>query len=694
MQFFSTNALLVLFFFYLCPSIHSLPAIIPDSFRLTNISHSLHGKTEPPPLIYHIPNTHNTLYIQPAPVRLPPRGIAASLWSARNFVAHEIAIRQGNADIPLPSDQDPGQYQARGSVVKIDMHTPPSNEVPVGLAPQAASEHSSSQSLSPPPPPSPSADTKNLQQVTTPAREIQDPGFVVRHQDIDIFTLPPTTALKMLCSLANALIRYAELNPFTPSIGTSIPPKPSLIVSGKENQPSQSRSSNMDKRRSQPPSSRELTDPESVPEKARTPIGSPETKPEKPSGIADTISLSPSSSAASQNSAVARKFNSRNPPPISIYEYLCRLYKYCAMSTGAFLATCLYLYRAAIVQESLALTTHNIHRLLLAGLRVAGKANDDLNYPHKRWATVGGVTESELAKLEIAFCYITDFELRVTAETLTHHVKESRWIDKRTMVLTKTLFLTILLPLASADIQFTSPAAGAVLQAAKPITAKWKDSGDGTALTDLATYTLFLCAGGNDAATILQLAPINANGQFSTGNEASATVAAAVGGPDKNAYFLKIQSVGKDGSQVINYSDRFTLSGMTGTFPPTIQAGIAKITDTTGPASTNQEAPAAAGGAQGAQGDYAVTYTAQTGLIKYAPMQIPPGTKITAKTVSPRYPTSSVPIAKAFLPTPKQTTTMTASLTVKPAVSHAFNAPAASMPAADDMQKFLNRWRD
>lgn len=119
MQFFSTNALLVLFFFYLCPSIHSLPAIIPDPFRLTNISHSLIGKTEPSPLIYHIPNTHNTLYIQPTRVRLPPSGVAASLWSARIFVAHEIVIRQGNADIPLPSDQDPGQYQPRGSVVKV-----------------------------------------------------------------------------------------------------------------------------------------------------------------------------------------------------------------------------------------------------------------------------------------------------------------------------------------------------------------------------------------------------------------------------------------------------------------------------------------------------------------------------------------------------------------------------------------------
>ncbi|KAL9583604.1 MAG: hypothetical protein Q9212_002600 [Teloschistes hypoglaucus] len=306
------------------------------------------------------------------------------------------------------------------------MHTPPSREVPVGLALRAASEHSDSQSLSPPPPPSPSTDTKNLQQVTSPAREIQNLGLFVQHQDIDIFTVSPTTASKMLCSLADALILYAEKNPFTPSTGTSIPPKPSIVVSEKENQPSQSRSSNMDKRRSQPPPSRELADAESVPERAKTPIGSPETKPEMPSDIAATISPSSSSSTESQNSRVARKFNSRKPPPISIDEYVSRLYKYCAMSTGAFLATGLYLYRAAVVHESLALTTHNIHRLLLAGLRVAGKANDDINYPHRRWAIVGGVTESELAKLEIAFCYITDFELRVTAETLKDHVNLAR----------------------------------------------------------------------------------------------------------------------------------------------------------------------------------------------------------------------------------------------------------------------------
>lgn len=70
-------------------------------------------------------------------------------------------------------------------------------------------------------------------------------------------------------------------------------------------------------------------------------------------------------------------------------------------------------------------------------------------------------------------------------------------------MLPRLLLLATFSSIAFADIQFTSPAAGATLQAGKPITARWKDSGDGTALTDLKTYTLFLCAGGNDAESIV-----------------------------------------------------------------------------------------------------------------------------------------------------------------------------------------------
>ena len=73
-------------------------------------------------------------------------------------------------------------------------------------------------------------------------------------------------------------------------------------------------------------------------------------------------------------------------------------------------------------------------------------------------------------------------------------------------MLAKGLLLATLLPAVFADVQFTSPAAGATIAAGKPITVGWKDSGDGVALTDLSTYTLFLCAGGNDAASFVSLA--------------------------------------------------------------------------------------------------------------------------------------------------------------------------------------------
>ena len=72
-------------------------------------------------------------------------------------------------------------------------------------------------------------------------------------------------------------------------------------------------------------------------------------------------------------------------------------------------------------------------------------------------------------------------------------------------MLIRLSLVALLCPLVLADVQFTSPAAGTTLQAGKPITAKWKDSGDGTALTDLKTYTLFLCAGGNDADNFVSL---------------------------------------------------------------------------------------------------------------------------------------------------------------------------------------------
>jgi hypothetical protein len=61
-----------------------------------------------------------------------------------------------------------------------------------------------------------------------------------------------------------------------------------------------------------------------------------------------------------------------------------------------------------------------------------------------------------------------------------------------------------LAPLVSAGIQFTSPAPGDKLTAGNAINIEWEEGGTGPKLTDLATYNLFLCAGGDGTLPVCE----------------------------------------------------------------------------------------------------------------------------------------------------------------------------------------------
>lgn len=136
------------------------------------------------------------------------------------------------------------------------------------------------------------------------------------------------------------------------------------------------------------------------------------------------------------------------------------------------------------------------------------------------------------------------------------------------------------------------------------------------------------------------------------------------------------------GGVVINFSDRFTLSGMTGNFPPAVQTAVKSVKDTKGPETENQVQDAAKDAADG--GGDGTPYSAQTGPTKYAPMQKKPGTKITAKSAKPLYPTSSAQVAKTALPPPKQLTTMTQTATYQ--VSSRENTVRIPCPTNNDLQ--------
>jgi hypothetical protein len=118
-------------------------------------------------------------------------------------------------------------------------------------------------------------------------------------------------------------------------------------------------------------------------------------------------------------------------------------------------------------------------------------------------------------------------------------------------------------------------------------------------------------------------------------------------------------SVATAGGTVTNYSNRFTLTGMTGTFSQTVTDGLTSVTGTAGPDTVNDVTGAAAGTASVAEGVWGTPYNLQTGLTKYAPMQPVPPTAITATNTSPLWPTSSVVLASTYLPIPSVLTTLT-----------------------------------
>ena len=261
-----------------------------------------------------------------------------------------------------------------------------------------------------PAPPDPSADPGVVPSIRSPAPEDGSTP-----EELDIWTLKPVTALKMLCRSIDALVRMTG----------DIPPTPPVIRSGTEEQETyagfgRGMTTSLEQENLTPQRSRSGDQIDGVPFK-RTPIGSPEAHISEPTHVigahAEPVYI--------QHGAIARKFYSKRPPPISTEEYLMRIQKYCPMSTAVYLATSLYISRM-VAERVIPCTPRNIHRLLLAGLRVAMKALEDLSWPHARFSKVGGVSEVELGRLEITFCFLMDFELKVDEAMLQKEVESLR----------------------------------------------------------------------------------------------------------------------------------------------------------------------------------------------------------------------------------------------------------------------------
>jgi hypothetical protein len=85
-------------------------------------------------------------------------------------------------------------------------------------------------------------------------------------------------------------------------------------------------------------------------------------------------------------------FHSRAIPSISIQAYLTRILKFAPFHSECLISLLIYLDRIQEVSIQrnyrFALTSYNIHRLLITGVLVASKFQSDVFYPNSRYAKV------------------------------------------------------------------------------------------------------------------------------------------------------------------------------------------------------------------------------------------------------------------------------------------------------------------
>mmetsp|Transcript_22711 Transcript_22711/g.31133 ORF Transcript_22711/g.31133 Transcript_22711/m.31133 type:complete len:740 (-) Transcript_22711:255-2474(-) len=106
------------------------------------------------------------------------------------------------------------------------------------------------------------------------------------------------------------------------------------------------------------------------------------------------------------------KFQSSQAPDVTVSGYLVRIQKHSKCSDACFLLALIYIDRLAL-NKGLKLTVLNIHRLLITCIMVAAKFHDDLFYNNDFYAKLGGLSLTELNKLELELLKLLDFSLFV-----------------------------------------------------------------------------------------------------------------------------------------------------------------------------------------------------------------------------------------------------------------------------------------
>ena len=238
-----------------------------------------------------------------------------------------------------------------------------------------------------------------------------------------------------------------------------------------------------------------------------------------------------------------------------------------------------------------------------------------------------------------------------------------------------------------ADVTISSPTSDKTYTAvggSVTVPLKWFDDSNYPPLDKIESYTFSLCYGPNtdisNVYTIGKQIPstditVTTNGDSKIYSYDSVIPASIVG---NGQFYIQVYAVvkGQQGD-TIHYSPRFSLSGMTGaaTFTYTYSTQPPAITEIHTGDSNN-------GGTTINSASFSIPYTLQTGKTRYAPMQMQPGSKVTATTWTRKFPTSKVTFYSTYRKSLDQVSTITPGRSYAMTSDINFASPAL-MPSAN-----------
>ena len=108
-------------------------------------------------------------------------------------------------------------------------------------------------------------------------------------------------------------------------------------------------------------------------------------------------------------------FYSLNIPLISIKDYLEHIYECTKINSSTLILILIYIDRICNINK-IKLSYYIIHKLILGSMLIAIKYNEDVIFPYKDYAKIGGVSLSEIFILEYNFIIFINFNLFITEE--------------------------------------------------------------------------------------------------------------------------------------------------------------------------------------------------------------------------------------------------------------------------------------